>query len=491
MSARPLLRPLLVAAAALLMMSSCGDDKPSKRRKQRRKKRVQRAAERQARQDVKTAGSPNTASTDAVPIAPDAPNILLISIDTLRADALPPYGSVRDTAPAIQAMAEEGVVFQRSWSQAPSTSPTHASMFTGVYPSEHGVMGTTGRLPMRWYTLAEHFQASGARTWASTSSVRFAHGVQLNQGFDSYDVFAKGSQTKKTGRALEATLQAIAETPEQPWFGFVHLMDVHAPYSVPDPYQSRFLDGRVSTVNADTTVKFLHQNRSSRRNVSDQQLDDLKAMYDGGVSFVDTRIAAIWDAVRTLERPTIIVITADHGEAFFERGYLGHGTFLYEPITRVPLIFWGPGIVPEGQHRATLASSVDLFPTLSALAGLPVPENLRGDDLSGVVKGHGEQHGRSVVLQSSQFRGLVHEGEDGLYKLEIRNRGRRTRVFALRNDPTELKDLAQSRPDLLADLKAELAASRPGKNIPQGETWEVSDAERQALEAIGYMDADH
>jgi len=495
MSARPLLRPLLVlvllSATALLMMSSCGDDKRAKRRKKKRKQRVERAAKRQERAANQTTPAPAKAPAASEQIASDAPNILLISIDTLRADALPPYGSSRDTAPAIKAMASEGVVFQRNWSQAPSTSPTHASMFTGVYPSEHGVMGTSGRLPMRWYTLAEHFQASGARTWASSSSVRFAHGVQLNQGFDSYDVFAKGSQPKKTGKALDVALHAIAEEPERPWFGFVHLMDVHAPYDVPEPYQSRFLDGRKSTVDAATTVKFLHRNRQNVNGVTEQQLEDLKAMYDGGVSFVDTRIAAIWDAVRSLERPTIIVITADHGEAFFERDYLGHGTFIYEPILRVPLIFWGPGIIPEGQHRATLASSVDLFPTLTALAGLPVPADLRGDDLSGVVKGQGELQGRSVVLQSGQFRGLVHERDDGLYKLEIRNRGRRTRVFALDDDPTELNDLAESRPYLMEALQKELAASRPGKNIPKGETWEMSDTERQALEAIGYMDADH
>jgi len=491
MSARTWVR-LLVVVLLAIVAQGCGGDggKRKKSRKARRQKRSERA-ERKARKKAAKAEAIATAPpvvSPNNPVSADAPNILLISIDTLRADSLPPYGSRRQTAPTIKALAQQGVVFQRSWSQAPSTSPTHASMFTGVYPSEHGVMGTDGRLPQRWYTLAEHLQAHGMRTWASTSSVRFAHGVQLDQGFDSYSVFAKGTQTDKTDKALEVALNGISAEPDRPWFGFVHLMDVHAPYNVPEPHQSRFLDGRTSTVPASNTVKFIHKNRQNVYGVTDQQVEDLRAMYDGGVSFVDTRIAAIWDAVRSLERPTLIVITADHGEAFFEKDYLGHGAFLYEPIMRVPLIFWGPGLVPEGEHRSTLASSVDLFPTLTAFTGLPVPENLRGDDLSGVVKGDGELAGRGVVLQSSTFRAFVHEREDGLYKLEIRNRGRRTRVFALHDDPTELKDLAESRTDLVDSLRGELAAHRPGKEVPTGETWEMSDEERQALEAIGYME---
>ena len=495
----PRLQPrILVAALLAVAASSCGPGSGcgKKKRKARRKKRIERA-ERIAEKKRAAEEAPvlptqaPSRPTSAQAVSADAPNILLISIDTLRADALPPYGSRRQTAPTMKTMASQGVVFQRSWSQAPSTSPTHASMFTSVYPSEHGVMGTVGRLPKHWTTLAEHLQAHGMRTWASTSSVRFAHGVQLDQGFDSYSVFSKGTQTEKTNKALEVALYDIAEEPDRPWFGFVHLMDVHAPYSVPEPHQSSFMDGRTPTVDPETTVKFLHKNRQNVHGVTDQQLEDLKAMYDGGVSFVDTRIAAIWDAVRELERPTLIVITADHGEAFFEKDYLGHGVFLYEPIVRVPMIFWGPGLVPDNEHRSTLISSVDLFPTLTAFTGLPVPDNLRGDDLSGVVKGDGELAGRSVMLQSAQFRALVHDREDGLYKIEVRNRGRRTRVYALHADPTERKDLAESRADLVVALKEEMARRRPGKKAVQNESWEMSDEEKQALEAIGYMDADH
>jgi len=422
-------------------------------------------------------------------VAADAPNILLVSIDTLRADALKPYGSPLDNAETMAALAEEGVVFQHSWSQAPSTSPTHASMFTSALPSEHGVMGTNGRLPLSWFTLAEHMQSYGVRTWASTSSVRFALGVQLHQGFDDYAVFASGSQHGKTDKALEVALSAISTEPEQPWFGFVHLMDVHAPYDVPEPHQSKFLSGPPS-VKPGRTVQFLHRNRTRPKKVSAQQLQDLKSMYAGGVSLVDTRIKDLRDAVQTLKRPTIIIITADHGEAFFERNYLGHGTFVHEPIMRIPLIFWGPGIIPAGAHRSTLSQSIDLYPTISTLMGLPTPDDLRGTDLSPVLMGDGELPGQTVIGQTNKRYMMVRDTPEGTFKILINKRKKAVRMYDIGTDPFEQTNISRAHPERATAWADELRELVQNSKAPAAEQWEMTDEEREALEAIGYMDAD-
>ncbi len=515
MISRHWLRPILLG----LLLTGCGnlfDRFSDQSRKKRRKRKTQQAdadfqrAQKkgkakgkraiQARREKQAAADANTRVSDRSPVeirgqAPaDAPNILLISLDTLRADALPVYGGIPDNAPALTTLAREGIYFENSYAQAPSTSPTHASMFTSVLPSEHGVMGTKDRLPLSHWTLSEHLQAYGYRTWASASSVRFALGVQLNQGFDEYAVYSKGSQINKSNKAMNVALESIPDAPERPWFGFVHFMDVHAPYLVPEPHQSRYLNGKPS-VDPKKTVRFLHKHRTNKSGVSAMQIADLKSMYAGGVSHVDTRVAKLIDAVKQLERPTLIVVTADHGEAFFEKNYLGHGTFVHEPIMRVPLIFWAPALVPQGAARQTLAQSIDLFPTLCAYAQVPPPEDLQGANLRPVIQGETELTGRSVIGQSRHHQMLVRDSDDGIWKLVLNGKNKKPKLYALHQDPLEQTNIGQSHPDVVADMTTDLVAvsfrQRRKQTGQTSEAWEMSDEEREALEAIGYMDASH
>ena len=476
-----------------VLITGCGNGCSKKKsRKKRRNRLTQRAEKQAAKAQAAAAEAPAVERRGETPA--DAPNILLISLDTLRADGIPVYGGIPDNAPALNRMANEGVWFENSYAQAPSTSPTHASMFTSVLPSEHGIMGTDGRLPTSFETLAEYMQSYGIRTWAAASSVRFAIGVQLNQGFDEYAVFAQGSQLKKSDSAMEVALAAIADQPDRPWFGFLHLMDVHAPYKVREPHQSKYLTGPPAVEPKDT-VRFLHKRRLDKDGVTAQELADLKAMYAGGVSHVDTRIALIVEAVQALERPTLVIVTADHGEAFFEKNYLGHGTYVHEPIMRIPLVFWGPGLVPAGEKRSTLAQSIDLFPTLVHFAKLPVPDGLRGADLHSVIQGEGEQAGRSVVGQSHKWQMLVRDTDDGLWKLVLNGKGKKPRMYALHSDPLEQNNVAKANPERVDEWSKQLrgvsfrAMRKAGGS--KGEQWEMSSEEREALEAIGYMDVDH
>jgi len=241
------------------------------------------------------------------------------------------------------------------------------------------------------------------------------------------------------------------------------------------------------------TVRFLHKYRTNKAAVSAMQVADLKSMYAGGVSHVDTRVAKIVDAVKTLERPTVIVVTADHGEAFFEKDYLGHGTFVHEPIMRVPLIFWAPGLVPEGAARQTLAQSMDLFPTLCAYAQVPPPENLSGANLQPVIQGETELTGRAIIGQSRHRQMLVRDTPDGIWKLVLTGKNKKPKLYALHQDPLEQTNIKQAHPEMVEEMTNDLVAvSFRKRRIQSGQTseqWEMSDAEREALEAIGYMDA--
>jgi arylsulfatase A-like enzyme len=364
-------------------------------------------------------------------------------------------------------------------------------MFTGVWPAEHGIMGTKARLSMHWTTAAEHFYAHGYRTWAVATSVRFAPGVQLHQGFEQYEVFMGEHPVKVGDKAMKVAAREIPSTPDQPWFGFIHLLDVHAPYGVPEPHQSRYLS-EPSVLRPDQTVDFIHEHRHDPKAVSDRQLHDLKAMYAGGVSYVDTRIQELVDAVKAHPRPTVIVLTSDHGEGFFENGYLGHGSRVWDPITRVPLILWAPERLPAGARRTTLAQSIDLFPTMSALAGLPLPDRGRGIDLSPVARGEGEVTGRTVLTQSETHSGVVRDVKGRLFKLVQRYHKdaahRYVRLYDLTADPGEQLAVGSRNPEVRDALKAYAADHHRSAFKAQREAWERSAEEDEMLKEIGYME---
>ena len=436
------------------------------------------------------------------PADPDRPNVLVVSLDTLRADHLALHGYDRDTAPTLDAIAAAGGWMSRTWSQAPQTDGTHAAMFTGRFASTHGKYTHEQRLPESEQTFAEHFGGHGYRTWAVATSLKFDPKSGFSQGFDDYDLYPEGPVVKRGDDAMERALVQIADE-SAPWLGFLHLFDVHAPYTPPSPHRELFLVGEPA-LDPRRTVDFIRRNKRAE-SIPIARLNTLTQLYDGGIHHVDSRVAQVWQALQKSERDTILVLTSDHGEAFYEHRYLGHSNVLWEEVVRIPWIVWAPGRIPAGTRIDTAAQTVDLMPTIVELAGLPEVAGQDGVSFAPALRGDGPPPpaDRPIVLQEFNRWGVVRTLPEGIYKLTTpihpKKRDRllsgkktalqRVRLFDLAQDPAERNEISSEHPDIVARLTADLAAL--GSATPMANSNhrdDITEEELEGLRAIGYVE---
>ena len=326
-------------------------------------------------------------------LAKPAGSVLLISIDTLRADHLGCYGYNRDSTPTIDALAKQSAKFERAFAPVPLTLPSHAALLTGTYPFYNGVRDQPGfRLPDDIPTLAEYFSRAGYATAAVLGSPVLSRRFGLSRGFGEYDD-RFGASTVKTEAGLP-TVKRPAEsvarlalawldcrTPGKSYFLWLHFYDPHLPYGAPEPFRSRF---------------------------SSQP-------YDGEIAYADSALATLFAGLRRrgLYDSTVIALTADHGEGLGDHGESTHGYFLYDSTLRVPLL------VKPAPARATEVRTsvglVDLAPTLLRLAGISVPPTMQGVDLSGSVLSAEEPRPHPVYAET--MYPLLHLGWNPLRAL--------------------------------------------------------------------------
>ncbi|MAB80825.1 MAG: hypothetical protein CMJ89_15865 [Planctomycetes bacterium] len=310
-------------------------------------------------------------------------NVLLISIDSLRADHLGCYGYERDTSPTIDRLAAEGVRYTGAVSSTSWTLPAHASMFTGLPPSAHGC-NTAAGLHTGHRTLAETLREQGYDTAGFWSGPHLHPAFRLDQGFDTYVNCASHDferpRSKRAALAhddvtgpkilaeVELWLEGYERNEERPFFLFVHMWDVHYHYLPPSPYDTLFdpeytgpIDGR----------------RPGPEGLIPRDLEHLIALYDGEIAWTDRHVQGILDA---LERhavldETLILLTSDHGEEFYEHGRFGHRKTLYEESIAVPLILRYPGRIPAGSQVEGVVSVTDIPATILDFLGLePIPD---------------------------------------------------------------------------------------------------------------------
>jgi arylsulfatase A-like enzyme len=283
-------------------------------------------------------------------------NLLLITIDTLRADHLGCYGYSRETTPALDALALQGVRMERALCPRPTTSPSFGTFFTGLYPVGHGVHFTLETLAQSNVTLAELLRDEGYATAGVVTNANLYPAFGFGQGFDDY-VFGHIRADEGRQRALHWLEQQ--RPVDRPWFLWFHSTDPHAPYSPLPPYDTMF----GSPAPGDPVARQV-------------------ALYDGEIRFVDDQIAEVLRYLQ--ERPelwqnTLIVFTSDHGESLGEHDYyFQHGELPYESTARVPLLFVAPGVLPAGAVRPELVTGADLLPTLLSALGLTVPAHVQG-----------------------------------------------------------------------------------------------------------------
>lgn len=466
-----------------------------------------RGSQRGGEADPRTASGASTAGNASAGRS-ERPSILLITLDTTRADHLSAYGYARPTSPTLTSLLPDSVRFDAAQAPMPTTLPSHATMFTGRYPHDLGLLKNGQVLSDDAVTLAELLSAAGWRTAGFVSSFVLDRRFGPMQGFATYDdkfsdVPCKMLGKNWEGRDLETSFcRRGAETVERagawlesngylrapgagaddleppPFFLFVHLFDPHNPYVPEEAHAALF-------------PPLVENPTRLEREIAD---------YDAEIHYADAQVAKLLERLRAAGRldDTIVVITADHGEGLMQHGWMHHGMQIYEEAVHVPLIVRWPGPIAGGRTIAAPVGLADLAPTLLELAGLP--DGLHqpaGRSLAPVLLGDASADPeRAIFLQRRLYetpvvrdipvKGFKYGVRQGTWKyIEAKDEGTRE-LYDLREDPGERENVVELKADeadRLSALIASWTAAEPGSS---GSRVAPDDAER--LRALGYVE---
>jgi arylsulfatase A-like enzyme/Tfp pilus assembly protein PilF len=396
-------------------------------------------------------------------------NVILVTLDTTRADTLSCYGGREVRTPVLDRFAARGVRFERCYAQTPLTLPSHTTLMTGTLPLYHGVRDNGGFIvPPKLVTMAELFRDRGYETGAFIGAWVLDSKWGLNQGFGTYfDEFALNkfaaisfdTVRRPANEVLDAALPWIERHKAARFFAWIHLYDPHSPYQPPPPYDSEYA-GRP---------------------------------YIGAIAFVDSQLERLWQTLESngLLKDSLVVIAGDHGESLGEHGERTHGFFVYEAAIRVPLIVATPFPELEGRVVPGPVGLVDVLPTVAGLTGLRLPAEVQGASLVPALLGRAGPRARPVYSETyyprfhygwSELRAIL----DGGRKLIL---APAPELYDLEADPGEATNLAGERPDVVADMRA--AANSLIRESSRGAIDSASagvDAEtREKLAALGYV----
>ena len=393
------------------------------------------------------------------------PNVLLYVMDTLRADRLGCYGYRRDTSPAFDRFAREGIVFRHAVSHAPWTRPAVASILTGQLPAVHGAVGLRDRMRGDVPALAERFAAADYETAAFVTNTNVAGAFGFDRGFGRYQMFAEDTETPDvyvSAARLHADVLAWldARASPRPFFLYVHASDVHAPYRPSADAHRRVVGAAGAPGDADSLRERMERRPDALSPADVRALSDL---YDAEVATWDAAFGAFWEALRRrgLDRDTLVAFVADHGEEFHDHGGIEHGHTVYDELVRVPLVLRLPGAAGGGQVNDAMVQIVDLAPTLSALAsvgtlGEPTRMPLVRADGS-VVTRSAEPAFTSTQFDRREVLAMVLPPWKVI--LPPPQAGRSPEVYDLARDPGETRNVAAEHSALIGYAWQSLAAS--------------------------------
>ena len=388
------------------------------------------------------------------------PPIILVSIDTLRSDRLPAYGYEGVETPAIDRLAADGLLFERAYTHINVTLPSHASIFTGLLPSDHGVRDNAGyRLDDTIPTLAAELNRHGYATGGFVSSYVLRSGTGIGRGFEVYDDgvgFETGRQLGQIQRAGADTLAAasawLTGVTDAPFLLFLHLYEPHAPYEPPAPFAGRYGNP-----------------------------------YDGEVAVAD---AVVGELIRRLEElgvyeDALVILLSDHGEGLMDHGEMDHLILIYREVLQVPLIVKLPGGERAGERVAANAQLTDVAPAIYSVLGLQPPVGMAGVDLLGLGDVQADAPPRQIVSESVYPR--IHFGwselasivEGDLHFIESPD----PELFRLSEDPRERNNVIQEERAAARRFRAALAEIDRTLESPVEDDPET----RQRLESLGYL----
>lgn len=391
------------------------------------------------------------------------PSVLLVTLDTTRADHLGCYGAPFASTPNLDALAREGARFDFALAPTPLTLPSHCSLMTGLVPRRHGVRDNARfRLPPGIPVLAERLRAAGYRTAAYVSSAVLDRIGGLDRGFDLYDDTVRAGdrrafnyEERAANQTTGAALRGLARL-EPPFFLWVHYFDPHLPYVPPDPFRARFSD----------------------------------RPYDGEIAFTDSELGRLLEAARRRAPSLLVVVAGDHGESLGDHGEAAHGVFLYQATQRVPLLLAGPAVPRGAVIREGPVGLVDVAPTILDLLGLPPIEGGDGRSLAPLLRGGGGKVRQRDIEMETFYPSFAY----GWAPLRGLVRGRlkyieapRPELYDLATDPAELRNEIEHRGEEARALARAIASLASGDE-PRPPTSDPASAERRArLESLGYV----
>lgn len=437
----------------------------------------------EAEHDVATAESPDRGALDSSgeTEARRGPSIVLLSIDDLRRDRLEIYGNPRKTAPALAKLAAQSVVFDNAYATSSWTLPSHASMFTGLYPQTHRAQLQMTALRDDVPVLAEILQAEGYRTIGVTAGGWVSEGFGFARGFDEFETI------HPLGRAVTKVIAELEKIPnDEPFFLFFHTFGVHCPFVVFPKYSEEF-DTRPTTDHLDLKGK-CGDTDFQQMELTDGQIAFVSDRYDAGIRATDDRLKRLFDYLgqRGDAGPTILVVTSDHGEEFREHGRMGHGRALYAETLRIPLAIRAPGVEP-GRARQ-LTSLVDLTPTLLGLAGFPAID-AEGENMAPLLRGEVEARAARPIFAETNLRGekarsVLFEGK----QLIVNLKAGKTELFDLSADPGQRRPLGDEDGATRQRLESLLEENFSVESMTPPSAVEVSAERLKQLRALGYVD---
>jgi len=408
---------------------------------------------------------------------PKLPNVVLITIDTLRADRLPFHANV-GTAPFLADLAERSVVFERCWAASSWTAPSTASLFAGVYPLQHGLqMGIKvtkeqarknetlrlNQLPADLQTVPELMKSLGYSTYGVTDNINICEKMGFARGFDRFkNSIYRGAE--HVNYELSRWNDEIRSA--EPFFVYLHYMDPHAPYHSREPWFEA------------NPSPDLHARNLPR--------------YDSEISYVDQHIRLACEALGVGD-DTVVIVVADHGEEFGDHGGSGHDFKLYSELTHVPLVIHQPGVDPVRHRVAANVSLVDVLPTLRSILGVAESDQDEGMDLTRHYRSDEAPEPRHIFsMRASETASATVEKHAVIFenhKYILSTPAGRQELFDLAADPGEKQNLARTMPELALAMRSQLTTFQRSARRWKPETvgLEFDEEQLEALEQLGYV----
>ena len=417
---------------------------------------------------ISAAALRDTTTSDGAPSHSSVarPNVLLITLDTVRADRIGAYGYEAAATPRLDRLAREGILFADATTQSPLTTPAHAALFTGQYPARLGVKSNASTpLPESALTLAEVLKSAGYRTAGFIGAFILDRQYGFAQGFDVFDATFHEFQAEHAAQVQRRAEEVVGETikwletaqRDEPFFAWVHLYDAHAPYQAPAPFDTTFA----------------------------------ARPYDGELAYLDVSVGSLLDTLSKsgLLEQTIVMAIGDHGEALGDHGEEDHGIFLYESVLRIPWIVRLPGSERRGSVIKEQVRSIDLAPTVLDLAGGQGMSQIDGESVTSVIRGRARSDPPDSYAETHYPQ--LHFGWSMLRSLRSGKRkyidAPRPELYELGADPGEQHNLISERAKVVAGMAGQLASIVQGFGAQAGNATQPDLETIARLRSLGYV----